>query len=195
MHIVTRWDDESGALIARNRYHPDFGDRVAFTSINPPPEFYSGDRTSFIGRNRSLSNPSAMERIRRSQRTGTGFDPCAALQINLELAPGEGKEITCMLGQADSMEQAREWIRRYREEGSFEEALQQTRKAWDELLGGVEIHTPELSADLMVNRWLLYQNFKLPHLGTLRFLSIRRRVWIPRSIAGLPCPSCTPIPN
>ncbi len=111
MHIATRWDGESGALIAQNRYHPEFGERVAFTSINPSPEFYSGDRTSFVGRNRSLSNPSAMERIRRSQRTGTGFDPCAALQINLELAPGESKEITCMLGQANSLEQARGWIR------------------------------------------------------------------------------------
>lgn len=169
MHIATRWDDESRALIARNRYHPDFGDRVAFTSINPPPEFYSGDRTSFVGRNRSLSNPSAMERIQRSQRAGAGLDPCAALQINLELSPGEGKEITCMLGQAESLEQAREWIRRYRGEGSFEEALQQTRKEWDEILGGIEIHTPELSADLMVNRWLLYQTLSCRIWGRSAF--------------------------
>jgi cyclic beta-1,2-glucan synthetase len=169
MHVATHWDEESGALIARNRYHPDFGERVAFTSINPSPEFYSGDRTSFVGRNRSLSNPSAMERIRRSQRTGTGFDPCAALQINLELAPGESKEITCMLGQADSLDQARGWIRRYREEESFEEALQETRKEWDELLGGIEIHTPELSADLMVNRWLLYQNISCRIWGRSAF--------------------------
>ncbi|MGB7538438.1 MAG: glucoamylase family protein [Anaerolineales bacterium] len=169
MHIATRWDEESGALLARNRYHPEFGERVAFTSLNPSPEFYSGDRASFIGRNRSLSNPSAMERIRRSQRTGTGFDPCAALQINLELSPGEAKEITCMLGQADSTEQAREWIRRYRGEGSFEETLQQTRKAWDDLLGGVEIRTPELSADLMVNRWLLYQNLSCRIWGRSAF--------------------------
>ena len=169
MHIATRWDEESRALIARNRYHPEFGDRVAFTSINPSPEFYSGDRTSFVGRNRSLGNPAALERIRRSQRAGAGLDPCAALQINLELNPGEGKEITCMLGQAESLEQAREWIRRYREEGSFEEALQQTRSQWDELLGCIEIRTPELSADLLVNRWLLYQNLSCRIWGRSAF--------------------------
>jgi cyclic beta-1,2-glucan synthetase len=169
LHIVTRWDDESRSLVARNRYHPDFGDRVAFASIDPCPEFYSGDRTSFVGRNRSLNNPSAMERIRRSQRAGAGLDPCAALQINLELSPGEGKEIVCMLGQAESLERAREWILRYRQEGSFEEALQQTRARWDELLGGIEIRTPELSTDLMVNRWLLYQNISCRLWGRTAF--------------------------
>jgi len=169
MHIATRWDEESHALIARNRYHPEFGDRVAFTSINPPPDFYSGDRTSFVGRNRSLSNPSAMDRIRRSQRAGAGYDPCAALQINLELNPGEEKEVTCILGQAETLEQAREWINRYRGEDCFEEALQQTRNAWDDLLGGIEIRTPELSADLMVNRWLLYQNLSCRIWGRSAF--------------------------
>jgi cyclic beta-1,2-glucan synthetase len=169
MHIATRWDEESHALIARNRYHPEFGDRVAFASIHPRPDFYSGDRTSFIGRNRTLRNPSAMDRIRRSQRAGSGLDPCAALQINLELNPGEEKEVICMLGQADSLEQAREWIRRFRVEESFEEALHQTRNAWDELLGGIEIHTPELSADLMVNRWLQYQNLSCRIWGRSAF--------------------------
>ncbi len=47
--------------------------------------------------------------------------------------------------------------------------MQQTRKEWDDLLGGVEIHTPELSADLMVNRWLLYQNLSCRIWGRSAF--------------------------
>jgi cyclic beta-1,2-glucan synthetase len=158
MHIATRWDEESRAIIACNRYHPEYGDRVAFASIDPPPESYSGDRLSFVGRNRTLANPAAMERIRRSQRTGVRLDACAALQVDLELDPGESAEVTCMLGQAASIEEARQLIQRFREESSFETALQETRARWDELLGSIEIHTPELSVDFLVNRWLLYQN-------------------------------------
>jgi cyclic beta-1,2-glucan synthetase len=158
MHIVTRWDDESRAMLARNRYHAEFGERVAFATIDPPPESYSGDRLSFVGRNRTLANPAAMERIRRSQRTGVRLDACAALQVDLELDPGQTAEVTCMLGQAGTIEEARELIQRFRGESSFETALQETRTRWDELLGGIEIHTPELSVDFLVNRWLLYQN-------------------------------------
>jgi cyclic beta-1,2-glucan synthetase len=169
MHIVTHWDEESHALIARNRYHPEYGERVAFASIHPRAESYSGDRTSFVGRNRSLSNPSAMERIRRSQRTGARLDPCAALQVEVELNPGEEKQITCMLGQAETLEQARGWIQACREEGSFETTLRGTRAAWDDLLGRIEIHTPELSVDFLVNRWLLYQNLSCRLWGRSAF--------------------------
>jgi cyclic beta-1,2-glucan synthetase len=104
MHIVTHWDPEVRALIARNRYHPEYGDRVAFAAISPPAESYSGDRTSFVGRNRSLGNPTAMERTRLSFRTGAGIDPCAVLRATLELPPGGKAEITCLMGQAESLE-------------------------------------------------------------------------------------------
>jgi cyclic beta-1,2-glucan synthetase len=110
MHIVTHWDDEVLALIAQNRYHPECGERVAFAAINPPAQSYSGDRTSFVGRNRSLGNPAGMERTRRSRRTGAGFDPCAAQQVSLELDPGGTAVITCMLGQAESAETVRKLV-------------------------------------------------------------------------------------
>jgi cyclic beta-1,2-glucan synthetase len=63
-----------------------------------------------------------------------------------------------MLGEAPSIDAARELILRYRGESSFETALEETRAQWDGILGGLEIHTPELSVDFLVNRWLLYQN-------------------------------------
>jgi cyclic beta-1,2-glucan synthetase len=158
MHIVTHWDDEARALVARNRYHPEYGDRVAFATINPPPESHSGDRTSFVGRNRSLSSPAAMGRTSLSGRIGAGFDPCAALQSVLELAPGETAEITCMLGQAESLDEVHERVLTYRESLAFETALSRTKAWWDGLLGTIEVHTPELSVDFLVNRWLLYQS-------------------------------------
>ena len=144
MHIATHWDDDVQALIARNRYHPEYGDRIAFAAIHPPPESYSGDRTSFVGRNRSLGNPAAMERARLSRRTGAGLDPCAALQVPLELAPGERAEITCMLGQAESVEQAHELVLIYREGLSLDTALSQTKAWWDDLLGTIEVPRPSL---------------------------------------------------
>jgi cyclic beta-1,2-glucan synthetase len=169
MHVVTRWDDEVQALLARNRFHPEFGDRVAFAAINPPPVSYSGDRTSFVGRNRSLANPAAMERMRLSSRVGAGFDPCAAFQVALELAPGERAEITCMVGQAASLDEVRELVLTYRESVAIETALRQTKAWWDDLLGTIEVHTPELAADYLINRWLLYQSLSSRMWGRSAF--------------------------
>ena len=158
MHVVTRWDDEVQALLARNRFHPEYGNRVAFAAINPPPLSYTGDRTSFVGRNRSLVNPVAMDRIGLSGRVGAGFDPCAALQVKLELAPGEQTEITCMMGEAASLDEVHKLVQTYRESVALEAAFGQTKAWWDDLLGTIEVHTPELAADFLINRWLLYQS-------------------------------------
>ncbi len=123
MHVVTNWDDEAGAIIARNYYHPDFPDRVAFAAISLPAESYTGDRTNFLGRNRSMRNPAAMERKGLSRRTGAGLDPCAALQTTLRLAPGERIEITCILGQARSLAEARGLVLAYRDDPAVAAAL------------------------------------------------------------------------
>ncbi|MDD2900039.1 MAG: glucoamylase family protein [Desulfuromonadaceae bacterium] len=158
MQVVTSWDDEARAIRAVNRYHPEYGERVTFAALTPEADTYSGDRTAFIGRNRSLAAPAAMTLSLLSLRTGAGLDPCAALRVTVELAPGEVREITCMLGQAGSSAEARSLVLRYREDRAVEEALSQTVAWWDTLLGTIEVHTPELAADLLINRWLQYQS-------------------------------------
>lgn len=169
MHVMTNWDDEAQALLARNRYHPEYGERVAFVAVTPEADSYSGDRTAFIGRNRSLTNPAAMELTRLSQRTGAGLDPCGVLRVTLEMAPGERREIACMLGQAESVTQARELVLAYREDQALEDALDQTRTWWDELLGTIEVQTPEPAADLLINRWLQYQSLSCRIWGRSAF--------------------------
>jgi cyclic beta-1,2-glucan synthetase len=158
MHVVTHWDDEVQAMIARNYYNPDYADCVTFTATSEPAESYTGDRTTFLGRNRSMRSPAAMERTRLSGHTGTGLDPCAAIQSIVNLVPGERIEITCMLGQARSLEEVHALVRTYRESPAVEAALERTKAWWDDRVGSIQVHTPELAADFLINRWLLVQN-------------------------------------
>jgi cyclic beta-1,2-glucan synthetase len=157
MHVTTEWDDEVQALLARNCYQPDFADRVAFAAVSAATVSYTADRTEFIGRNRSLDNPAAMEHIGLSRRTGAGLDPCAALQTIVNLAAGEQTAITGMLGQALSLAQVHALVATYSDGPTLEKALRQTQAWWDNRLGALEVHTPELAADFLINRWLLYQ--------------------------------------
>jgi cyclic beta-1,2-glucan synthetase len=169
MHIATHWEDEIEAIIARNYYHPDFADRVAFTAISLPAESYTGDRANFLGRNRSMRSPAAMERTGLSRRTGVGVDPCAAIKTTLRLAPGEQTEITCMLGEAETMKKAWELVLSYRDSSAVEAALAQTKTWWDDRLGAIQVHTPELGVDFLINRWLLYQTLSCRVWGRSAF--------------------------
>ncbi len=169
MHVSTNWEDESSTLMARNRYHPEYGQRVVYLSITPAAESFSGDRTAFIGRNHSLSNPVAMEQTRLSGRTGAGLDPCAALRISFELAPGQQQDILCLFGQAESVYEARRVVQMYQDGQAFEQSLLKTIAWWNRLLGTVQIHTPELATDLMMNRWLQYQSLSCRIWGRSAF--------------------------
>jgi cyclic beta-1,2-glucan synthetase len=169
MHISTAWDEAAQALLGWNRYHPEYGERVAFVATTLPADSYGGDRAAFIGRNRTLANPAAMELTRLSQRAGAGLDPCAVIRVTLEMAPGEQRDITCLLGQADSVAQARHLVQSFREDRSFEDAFDRTRAWWDNLLGTIEVHTPELAADLLINRWLQYQSLSCRIWGRSAF--------------------------
>ncbi len=169
MHIITNWDAEAQALFAHNHYHPEYGERVAFVAMAPQVDSYGGDRGAFIGRNRSLAHPEAMELTRLSKRTGAGLDPCGVLRVFIEMAPGEVRDIACLLGQAGSEADARRLVLDYREDEALENALQRSRAWWDALLGTIEVHTPELSADLMINRWLQYQTLSCRIWGRSAF--------------------------
>ncbi len=157
MHVTTKWDEDAKALLAYNRYHVDYGERVAFVAMSPAADDYTADRTVFVGRNQSLSDPAAMHRLHLSQRVGAGLDPCAAIRTSIELEPGEYEDLFVMLGSAASREDALRIIRHYREDLRVEEALEQTSGWWDKLLGRVEIDHPELSVQFLLNRWLIYQ--------------------------------------
>ena len=157
MHVVTKWDLQSQSLFARNSYNPEFCDCITFATSAPTPTSFTADRAGFIGRNRSLRDPAAMEHERLTGDVGAGLDPCAAVQVVVEIEPGHTAEMTFLLGQADDEEKARGLVTRFRDPANVEAAFQETRQWWDRLLSTIEVETPELSTNLLLNRWLLYQ--------------------------------------
>src|SRR5690348_8049151 len=126
--------------------------------MTPEPVSYTGDRTEFLGRNGSASEPAALRRVSLSKRVGAGLDPCGALQTKFELGPGEETTVVFVLGQADDVSHARELIDRYRATPAVEQGLTQTRRWWDDLLNTIQVETPVLSINFLMNRWLLYQS-------------------------------------
>ncbi len=156
-HIVSTLEPATQALLARNPWNTEFGGRVAFFDLGGRQTAWTADRTEFLGRNGALDRPAGLDRGQRLLgAVGAGMDPCAALQTSFELADGAQTEVLVLLGEADDNDAAANLIRRWRL-ADREAALRDVRTRWDDILGGLQVRTPDRSMDVMVNSWLLYQ--------------------------------------
>ena len=171
MHIISEVDPYSGAIYARNPFNTEFPDRVAFFDTDARGDATGRtttcDRAEFIGRNGSLQNPAAMARTHLSGRAGSGLDPCAAIQVDVDLGDGEEREIVFRLGlggipgggseNLSGNQEAGHLVQRYRGSDAARRALEAVWHYWNHTLGAVQVETPDASLNALTNGWLLYQ--------------------------------------
>jgi cellobiose phosphorylase len=157
LQVVCDGDAASGAILARNAWAGAFAGMIAFASAGPRLRSATSDRAEFLGRNGTPAAPAGLRCADLSGRAGPGLDPCAAVMTEMVLAPGQTDEVVFVLGQAESLEHVRRLVCGYTDPGRARDALAQVQRLWDEILGVVQVTTPDAGFDLMVNRWLLYQ--------------------------------------
>jgi cellobiose phosphorylase len=157
MHVNTTIDSNSSVIYAKNPYSPEFDGRVAFLQTDNPPGSMTCDRTEFIGRNGTLNNPAAMSRPRLSGKKGVALDPCAAIQVPFDLAPGQAHEIIFRLGSGHDQEDVNKLIRRFRGSEQAYTVLQMVWQFWNHTLDSLRIETPDPSLNILANGWLQYQ--------------------------------------
>ena len=155
--VIPEFDPAGEVLLARNPWSEDFGTRVAFVAASEKLHGLTADRGEFLGRHGSRMIPAALRRIGLGSTVRPGLDPCAALQVHINLAPGATADVHFLLGQSRSQEEAVALITRYRDRANIETAQAAVSAQWESLLGAVRVRTPDAALDLMLNRWLLYQ--------------------------------------
>ena len=169
MQIVTERDEETGAVLARNPWNVDFGDRVAFADLGAGEVTITGNRAEFLGRHGSVDDPAALRLAGKLSGTvGVGLDPCAAIQRSLTLAPNEEAEVVFLLGQGKDEVEARTLVQRYRRTDP-EDVKAEVATRWNDILGTIRVKTPDRSFDLMINQWLLYQTLACRVLARTAF--------------------------
>ena len=156
-HVVSEYDSDHQALLARNTYNAEFGERVAFVAASRSLHGLTADRAEFLGRLGNLGQPAALDRIGLAHAVTPGLDPCAALQLHIDLQPGEAQEVFFLIGEGANRADALQWIERYQAAEEVAAAWDQTQARWDALLETVQVQTPDPALNLLLNRWLLYQ--------------------------------------
>ena len=157
LHVQTEVDPKTGALLARNPFNTEFTERIAFVDVSDSMRTFTGDRKEFLGRNGSLSNPAALRRTRLSGKVGAGLDPCAAMQVTIDLPAGQQRETSFRLGVGRSTTDVQTLISRFRPAEASRGALEGVWEYWKRTLGAVQVETPDPSVNVMANGWLLYQ--------------------------------------
>ena len=156
--ITTTYDATSGTILARNAYSDEFAGRIAFAVASETPRSATGNRLSFIGRNGSMRRPAALGHATLEPEFGAGLDPCAALQVDVVLDPGESRRLVFLLGQGTDAAHVERLIARHRTVDAAANALERVQAAWNKTIETIQVQTPDDSFDVLMNRWLIYQN-------------------------------------
>lgn len=132
---------------------------TAFMAVSEPLKAFDCDKETFLGLYRNDDEPQAMLDARLAGRTGRFTDAIAALQVAVNLAPGEARTIVFTLGAAeDGKENVAELIGRYTSVEKSEQALQAVHAFWARFTEGEKVETPDEALNFMTNTWLKYQS-------------------------------------
>ncbi|MFK3704633.1 GH36-type glycosyl hydrolase domain-containing protein [Klebsiella sp. NPDC088457] len=159
LHIITHAAGVTGGcgILANNFYNSSGCERTAFFAVSGVHCSVTGDRREFLGRNGSPAQPLALEQHRLSDKTGAGVDPCGAVQSATTLIDGDQRTFIFVLGVAEDQQQANTTIARYLNEEAVREELSNVHRYWHDKLDNVVVNTPDITVNLLVNGWLMYQ--------------------------------------
>lgn len=148
-------------------------DHFAYFACSEPLAGYDTAREAFLGPYRSWDRPLVVERGESTDSIAHGWQPHGSHHVKLTLQPGETREIGFVLGYAENPRDAKfdppgsqtvnkalvlpkitDWLRQETVDAGF--AALAAR--WEELLGGLQVQTPDTDTDRMVNIWNAYQN-------------------------------------
>ena len=146
----------SGALLMENPYHREFAGNIYFMDVSLAERCITGDRREFLGAG-DMGSPKSLLREELSGATGSGFDPCGAIQIKVSLNSNESRDIVFLLGAAANIQEVNDITRRYGKINTAWESLIEVKKFWKDKLNTVGVDTPSVSMNLILGGWLQYQ--------------------------------------
>lgn len=155
---------------------------LVYFATDIPVAAFDCDRDVFIGSYRSEENPVCVERCGCTNSTLYGGDPCFALQLDLNLQPGEEKTVNVFLGTAMTEDDVQKAVAHCREPEFVERSFSMLHARWEDYLCRFQCEIPDQDAQTMINIWNPYQaerNFQFSRnisyyaTGTFRGIGVR----------------------
>ena len=142
----------------------------AFYHVNTPIQGFDTDRESFVGLYNEYSAPQVVVEGKPRNSVAHGWSPVASHYIEVELKPGEKRDLIFLLGYVEN-EQDKKWeykkvinkekahalMDRFATRGQVDKAFAELKAYWDRLLDIFVVDSGNDKLDRMVNIWNQYQ--------------------------------------
>jgi len=165
--LETSFNKEVNGLIATKRlWDIPLGDRghwninyeyTGFISTNRKISSYEGDKEAFIGQYNSLENPHAVTSGKLTKSTGKFNDSIGSLKVDLKIEPNKAKKVDFYIGIKKTVSEIESSLQNFQKDNQIKAELEKVKDTWKNLLGTLEVNTPDKAMNLSVNMWFRYQ--------------------------------------
>lgn len=159
-----------GSVIYHKTEYRERRNHYAYYSVNVPIDGFDTDRESFLGLYNGFDEPEVVLQGKARNSVAHGWSPIASHCIEVELQPGESKDLIFVLGYVENdinekwekkkiinKTKAKDTIKRFQSVEDVDKAWFDLKKYWDDLLNVYVLKSEENKLNRMVNIWNQYQ--------------------------------------
>ncbi len=117
---------------------------------------FDTDREKFIGSYRSYGNPIVVEQGKCTNSIASGDNACGSLQVDLDLSPGENREILVVVGIGSANTEGKKAVKEYGDFSLVQNEFENLKKFWHSQMHGMSVQTPDPEFNSMMNTWSPY---------------------------------------
>ncbi len=164
-------DAPAGVIYHKTEYR-ERRNHFAFFACSEKPIGFDTQREAFLGPYRDWHEPIVVERGESANSIAHGWQPIGSHHVRLSLAPHETRVVIFVLGyhenprdqkfdppdsQTINKRTVKPIMTRYLDPANVDAAFDELRRCWDEWLNVLQVDTPDVHTNRMVNIWNAYQ--------------------------------------
>ena len=114
---------------------------------------FDTDRDVFISPYRGYANPMVVEKGKCTGSKAFGDDGSGSIQIDIELEPGQTKELVVLMGVGKASVEGKKTVKHFGDTAKVKAEFQKLRQYWHSRIEGLSIRTPDPQFNSMMNMW------------------------------------------
>ncbi len=159
-----------GSTIYHKTEYKERRNHYAYYSVNTEIDGYDTDRETFFGLYNGFHEPKTVLEGKPGMSEAHGWSPVASHYIEVELKPGESKDLVFVLGYVENADdekweskgvinktKAKETLAKFDTAEKVDAAYNELKTYWEELLNVYTVNSGDDKLDRMVNIWNQYQ--------------------------------------